>query len=135
MKALSIRQPWCWAILNAGKDVENRDWFRQFRGRIAIHAAKGMTASEFKSANMFIRRVSGVWCPAPQTIKRGAIVGTVEIVGCVRQSNSAWFQGEYGFVLREPIALATPIPYKGALGFWDVPAEIEQLIAAGTSTL
>lgn len=24
--ALSIRQPWVWAILNASKDVENRDW-------------------------------------------------------------------------------------------------------------
>ena len=26
MKALSIRQPWAWAILHAGKDIENRDW-------------------------------------------------------------------------------------------------------------
>lgn len=24
--ALSIRQPWAWAILHAGKDIENRDW-------------------------------------------------------------------------------------------------------------
>lgn len=24
--ALSIRQPWAWAILCAGKDIENRSW-------------------------------------------------------------------------------------------------------------
>lgn len=28
MIALSIRQPWAWLIINAGKDIENRDWKR-----------------------------------------------------------------------------------------------------------
>ncbi|MDD5394961.1 MAG: ASCH domain-containing protein [Thiothrix sp.] len=40
MKALSIQQPWAWAILNAGKDIENRDWYTPVRGRILIHAGK-----------------------------------------------------------------------------------------------
>ena len=26
MKALTIKQPWAWAIIHAGKDIENRDW-------------------------------------------------------------------------------------------------------------
>ena len=34
MKALSIRQPWAWAIINAGKDIENRQWPTKFRGSI-----------------------------------------------------------------------------------------------------
>jgi hypothetical protein len=29
--------------------------------------------------------------------------------------------GEYGFVLKNPVPLAKPIPFKGALGFFDVP--------------
>lgn len=47
--ALSVRQPWAWAIIYAGKDIENRSWqavnrgLKQ-RGRVAIHAAKGMNA-------------------------------------------------------------------------------------------
>ena len=26
LKALSINQPWAWAIIQCGKDVENRKW-------------------------------------------------------------------------------------------------------------
>jgi hypothetical protein len=29
--------------------------------------------------------------------------------------------GEYGFVLRDPIILPKPVPFKGMLGFFDVP--------------
>lgn len=43
MKALSIRQPWAWLILHGGKDIENRSWNTNFRGRFLIHAAAGMT--------------------------------------------------------------------------------------------
>jgi hypothetical protein len=38
--ALSIRQPWCFAILHGGKDIENRDWPTKVRGRVLIHASK-----------------------------------------------------------------------------------------------
>lgn len=34
MKALSIRQPWAWLILHAGKDIENRVWQTRFRGEL-----------------------------------------------------------------------------------------------------
>ena len=46
-KAISIRQPWAWAIVHAGKDIENRDWSTRYRGPVCIHAAKGMTKDEF----------------------------------------------------------------------------------------
>lgn len=38
MKALSIRQPWAWLILHAGKTIENRSQAWTYRGPIAIHA-------------------------------------------------------------------------------------------------
>ena len=46
--AISIRQPWAWAIFHAGKDIENRGPMASkalFRPglRVAIHASKGMT--------------------------------------------------------------------------------------------
>ena len=50
MKALSIRQPWAWLILNAGKDIENRSWYTSVRGRVLIHASKGMTLAEYEDA-------------------------------------------------------------------------------------
>lgn len=129
MKALSIRQPWAWAILEAGKDIENRDWFTRFRGTIAVHAAKGLTKDEHTWASMEIEDICGLRPPAfPMLKTRGFIVGTVEIVGCVSRSNSPWFFGDYGFVLRNPQKLKTPIYCKGALSFWEVPTEIENEI-------
>jgi len=52
---------------------------------------------------------------------RGCIIGSVEIVDCVKSYPSAFFVGEYGFVLRNAVPLEVPIPIKGALGFFDVP--------------
>lgn len=35
---LTIRQPWCWAIVHGGKPVENRGWVMRHRGPIWLHA-------------------------------------------------------------------------------------------------
>ena len=57
LPALSIRQPWAWMILNAGKDIENRSWQTDYRGRFLIHAAKGMTQDEYEK--LVVRLGSG----------------------------------------------------------------------------
>ena len=40
MKALSIQQPWAWAIVNGFKPVENRTWRTNYTGPLLIHAGK-----------------------------------------------------------------------------------------------
>ena len=122
MKALSIRQPWCYFILHAGKDIENRSWPTRFRGRVLIHASKGMTANEWADAWGFAEGIEGHELASPHAgeIERGGIVGSVEIVDSVTHSDSPWFMGTYGFVLRNPVVLPFQ-PYRGALGFFDVP--------------
>ena len=122
--ALSIRQPWAWAIINAGKDIENRDWSTRFRGPVCIHAAKGMTKREFDSFVDLARAMNragtwpgNAWVPFPADLAKGGIVGVAEIVDCVEDGPSPWFFGRYGFVLRN----ARPVPFipvKGALGFF-----------------
>ena len=88
MKALSIRQPWAWLILNAGKDIENRDWHHALRGRILIHASKGMTRNEYRNGGDMLAEVNfRVLLPEPETLERGGIVGSVEIVDCVEASD------------------------------------------------
>ena len=125
MLALSIRQPWAWLILHAGKDIENRSWPTKFRGRVLVHASKGMTRDEWESAWTFAHG-SGASPKAVaagltrDNIERGGIVGSVEIVDCVTASASRWFMGDYGFVLRNPEPLPFR-PFRGALGFFDVP--------------
>lgn len=126
--ALSIRQPWAWMILHAGKDIENRCWPTNFRGRVLVHAAKGMTRAEWEGAWTFASG-SGATPKAVEdgltfdNIARGGIVGSIAIVGCVQRSTSRWFVGEYGFVLRDPQPMPF-VPFKGALGFFAVPNEV-----------
>lgn len=119
--ALSVRQPWAWAIIHAGKDIENRSWQAvnhglSRRGRIAIHASKGMTRHEYESAADLMDRL-GIACPLPSDLYRGRIIGSVEIIDVVQDSDSPWFFGPRGLVLRDPIA-CPPIEAPGALGFF-----------------
>ena len=118
LPALSIRQPWAWLILNGGKDVENRTWKTNFRGRFLIHAAKGMTREEFEAACEF-SRLAGFRGDIPdgEQLARGGIVGVAELVDCTMQHRTPWFCGPYGFMLRN-VAPVPFIPCKGSLGFF-----------------
>jgi hypothetical protein len=40
MKAITIKQPWAFLIVEGVKDIENRTWKTNFRGRVLIHASK-----------------------------------------------------------------------------------------------
>jgi hypothetical protein len=126
--ALSVRQPWAWAIIHAEKDIENRLWKRpnpglNIRGRVCIHASKGMTQDEYHSANVTISAASD-WAhsPMPYSLAFGAIIGTVDIVDVVKASESKWFMGPHpglvGLVLRNPEPV-DPIRVHGALGFFN----------------
>lgn len=130
-KALSIRAPWWWWILYAGKDIENRDWPTKYRGIVLIHASKWWSRDGFEddwhSADSMFRATGkpfpGTWEWSPDRIRSvgGHIVGRAEIVDCVQQSSSPWFVGRYGFVLRNAEPIAKPYPVRGALGFFDPP--------------
>ena len=124
--ALSIRQPWASLILLAGKDIENRTWEARVRGPILIHAAKSMTIREYAEAMTFARAVAS-WEIAdlddslhPENLPRGGIIGSVNLAACLHRSPSPWFQGPYGFALRDPKLLPF-VPIRGQLGFFDVP--------------
>jgi len=129
MKALSIRAPWWWFILYAGKNIENRDWSTNFRGTVYVHASKWFKlqdVGEDSETAVRIAHEQGIAkAGSGYTFRElkdagGCIVGTVDIVGCVSQSDSPWFFGKYGFVLENPVAFKTPIPIKGALGLFEV---------------
>lgn len=116
--ALSIRQPWAWAIINAGKDVENRPRRFHYRGPICLHASLFNDDGEYTIAKGSVFNASGLDLPQRNQLERGGIVGTAEIVDCVEQSNSPWFFGPYGLVLKNA-APCEFIPVKGQLGLFD----------------
>ena len=121
MKAISVRQPWAWLIVNGHKDVENRSWATKYRGEVLIHAAAGMTRREYAEADRVARNL-GVTLPEVDALERGGIVGKAVITGCVDESPSPWFFGRYGFTL----ANAQPLPFRpctGRLGIFELPYE------------
>jgi hypothetical protein len=106
-RALSIRQPWAYAILHLGKNVENRPWRTRVRGPILIQASLKIERDEARKLKI-----------NPAGLPTGEIVGSVEIVDCVRDSKSRWaIPGQWHWLLRNPRVLAKPIPLKGKLGF------------------
>ncbi len=121
-RALSVRQPWAWAILFAGKDVENRSWQAvnhglNVRGTIALHAAKGMTRAEYEGAKRFMADLD-VECPDACDLWRGAVIGTIEVVDVVKEHTSPWFFGPRGLILENPRS-CVPVPVSGALGYFE----------------
>lgn len=130
MKALSIRQPWAWLIVNGYKKFENRDWqprnpCRKFRGRVLIHASKGMTMDEYEHARQ-IANDFGVRIPDAKDLERGGIVGEAEIVAWHDSPPAIYFAFGSGLEIKN----ASPChftPTKGALGFFNVPWGKESL--------
>ena len=110
MKALNIRQPWAWLMVNGYKDIENRSWSTDFRGRVYVHAGRRIKSGNFPEQRHHIKQ-SGIFLPEEPPL--GSIVGEVIITDCVDC-------GPYGFLLSSPVAYKDPIPYRGQLGFFEV---------------
>jgi ASCH domain len=122
MRALTIRQPWASLITQGLRDVENRTWRTNIRGRIAIHAAKPPPGAAHAD---LIREYNLSDMPT------SAILGTVEIVDCVRDYPSKWAEpGTWQFVLRDARPLPVPIlNVSGRLSFWPLSDDIAASLA------
>ena len=125
--ALSVRQPWAWAIIHAGKDIENRSW-HVYHGarrhapighRVCIQAAQGLGKAEYEDAAEFITKTSNIACPLPNELVRGGIIGTVRIDRGVTKSASPWFFGPYGLGLQSPEPVEASIRATGQLGWFE----------------
>lgn len=120
--ALSVRQPWAYALAIGWKPVENRSWRRgnpglNFRGPFAIHASMGMTRDEYEDAAKTFASC-GCECPAPADLLRGGIIGVGNVTDIVTEMDSRWFFGPKGLVISDarPVDF---IPVGGQLGFFD----------------
>ena len=110
MKCLSVTPEWAEAMFSLGKDVENRSRRILYRGPLAIHASR-----------RFDREIALSMGLDPSSLVRQAIIGTVEVVGCVRNSDSSWaMPGLWHWLIVNPERLAQPIPCKGSLALFDV---------------
>ncbi|MHB1308734.1 MAG: ASCH domain-containing protein [Limisphaerales bacterium] len=115
LRAISIRQPFSWLVVNGVKDIENRSWRTNIRGPVLVHAS--LNQSELASDTCDeAQSMAGIRLPDDFVV--GGIVGIVEIVDCVRRHSSKWKEPTaWGWVL----ANARPLKFrqcKGAVGFF-----------------
>ena len=125
MKALTVYQPYAYAIVAGLKQYETRPQRTNIRGRVAVHAAKGKPRFVTLAVDMAL----------PETMKLhfGAVIGAVEIVDCVPVEEiiptlterervlGDYSPGRFAWVLRNPIMFEKPIPARGKQGWWDWP--------------
>ncbi|MCM0619811.1 ASCH domain-containing protein [Nocardioides bruguierae] len=137
MKALSVRQPWAWAILRAGKNIENRTRSTSHRGLLLIHASRSMAATaEHQQIEQLAHplRIPPFGRPAEDTaLKFGAIIGAVNLdrVHTCDGSCSPWaWPDATHWVVSNPIVLTEHIDVPGRLGVWDVPVDIADRVRA-----
>ena len=134
MKTLTVKQPWASLIVEGIKDVENRTWKTNFRGRVLIHAGKAEFPENLSlildySQMLDIEEHKKAQAIYISVLPIGAIIGSVEIVDClhktyhsIRDTKSIWAEeGSWHWVLANPIKFPEPIPAKGKLSFWDYP--------------
>jgi len=121
LKALTIRQPWAQLIIYGIKDVENRSWQTKYRGPLLIHAGLTVDREDERYYRELCQEEDLPW---PTPVPTGCIVGIVQLVDCVTESDSEWFYGPFGWVLEKALQFETPIPFTGRLGLYEVPDEL-----------
>lgn len=154
MRALTVRQPWAWAIACGGKTVENRSRATSHRGLLAIHAGKywdenGAADHRVIEAVSKDRQSGGFYdpmlkveiatstgrilrlMPDDQRFALGAIVAVAELVDITRAGPAPWAEpGQVHWLLAGVRPLAEPVPCRGWQNVWEVPPEVEAAVRA-----
>lgn len=127
MKAITIKQPWASLIVSGLKDIENRTWKTNFRGRVLIHAGK-TRERQFSIPKKLFADDNVYSVISEKELPQGTIIGSVEIVDCVQNHPSLWAEkGVWNWVLANPVMFPEPITdVKGKLSFWDYDGELPQ---------
>ena len=137
MPALAFQQPWLWLILKGYKkaykedtdQLENRDQYYSYRGPLLLHASKTFDQQGDRGDGFILwSQYQRMGCPTsmPRRIEEyshGGIVGVADLVDVVPASESPWFVGRYGLILRNVQPLNF-VGYRGELGLFSVPLSV-----------
>ena len=138
MKAITLTQPWASLVAIGAKKWETRSWATNYRGPLAIHAAKGWP--RWAQDSMEHRYFRTVLHEAFQGYERdrvdgarGHIIAIVQLVGCwpteavmlakkLTDQEAAfgdYSPNRFAWRLDDVEGLGQPIPATGHLGLWD----------------
>lgn len=141
MKAISLWQPWATLIPLQQKKFETRSWSTDYRGPIAIHAAKKWDRSLYAISKSEPFKTSlGHYGDDPDSLPRGCFVAVADLVEvhpvydvCHRISYQERCFGNYGpgrfaWQFENIRAIDPPIAGRGYQGLWNLPDDIAELL-------
>jgi len=154
MKALTLHYSWAFAVACLNKDIENRTRpppsTMPLGSRFAIHAGLTGTAAEWAAIDTASgpgRLTYPAMCRAPRSavvavatlagwqgaidkhgVAAGACLSGLDRAGLVLR-RSLWWIGPVGWLLADVVTLPVPVPAKGALGLWTLPALVAAEVA------
>ena len=154
LRGLTLTQPWA-SLFGRPKRIETRSWSTNYRGLVAIHAAKMWPrwAIECCFVEPFRKALLNAGMRKPADVPRGAIVAVGYLVDCQETSMlQATFKtlgmgqeiakrempfgdfslGRYGWIFTDIKPLKEPVPCTGSQGLWTVPREIAAQVFAQT---
>lgn len=147
MRVLSLSRPWPYAFVTdelpvaARKLVENRSWMPpigQIGQRIALHAAKSWD----DDAIAFFLHLGLRNFPGRKDLHPSGVVFAVATLDRVvteartlPPEQQRWFFGPCGWVLSDVVALAVPVPCRGAQGLRTLEPGVEVTVLAQLSTV
>ncbi len=133
LRALTLWQPWAWAVARAGKPVENRTWHPPPDvTHLAIHAGKTFDPHAAED----ICDALGLGTLPLEARTHGAVVAVVRLAGCVHDAAELpedlqfWWSGPHGLRLANVQPLEEPVPCRGAQGLWILPDNAHRLVLA-----
>ena len=144
LRALTVRQPWCSAMVIGDKRVENRSRRTRYRGMVALHAGLAIdwdaAPMAWTAAGVAVREAYRH--PAWQLgLPLGAVIAVAELYGChqwpaagscngrSRPPCSPWASlDQWHWQLKDVRPLATPVPCRGMLGLWRLPDDAERAV-------
>lgn len=157
LRALTIRQPYAWAIAHGRKTVENRSRPISYRGPLAIHAGGYFRWDLDGQDNPLVQQAWRDWIktlPADNVaawpLRRdalhldfSAVIAVASVYGChadidcedatpdreeLRRCSPWAMRGQWHWVLSDVRPLPKPVPCKGALGLWKPTPDTERAV-------
>lgn len=108
MKVLSLQQPYATAVMRGVRKLCGRGAPLRYRGPLFIHAA---------AARVSLRRCREFPGLTPDTLPYSAILGVVDVIGCVRAGDGCGYEWHFA----DPRPLAEPFPCTGVGNLWEPP--------------
>lgn len=129
IKALSLKQPYAWALFN-GKDVENRTWRTNHRGLLLVHASGSVNRRYWLEACEVCRQ-HGLVVPGQSSLAYGALIGAVDVVDCRwGEEDDEWgFAQHWHWKIENPRLFRESIPMKGGLSFMKTELSLQEVNA------